>query len=42
MLSGEYLKDKYVFQERGSIHVKGKGEMTTYFLKERKQNESDK
>jgi class 3 adenylate cyclase len=38
----EYLKDKYVFQERGSIHVKGKGEMTTYFLKERKQNESDK
>jgi adenylate cyclase len=32
----ERLKDKYVFQERGSISVKGKGEMTTYFLKERK------
>jgi sensor domain CHASE-containing protein/class 3 adenylate cyclase len=32
----EHLKDKYVFQERGSISVKGKGEMTTYFLKERK------
>ncbi len=26
------LTQKYTFQERGSIDVKGKGEMTTYFL----------
>ncbi|MBW4679128.1 MAG: adenylate/guanylate cyclase domain-containing protein [Microcoleus vaginatus WJT46-NPBG5] len=26
------LKDRYQFEERGSIHVKGKGEMKTYFL----------
>ncbi|MBD1921638.1 hypothetical protein H6F77_11095 [Microcoleus sp. FACHB-831] len=30
------LQDKYIFQERGAIHVKGKGEMHTYFLKRRK------
>jgi len=33
----KHLKDKYVLQERGSIHIKGKGEMTTYFLQERKK-----
>ena len=32
------LKDKYLFEERGIIHVKGKGEMTTYLLKSRKFN----
>ncbi len=26
------LRDKYLFEERGVIQVKGKGEMTTYFL----------
>lgn len=29
----ELLKDRYVFQERGMIPVKGRGEMTTYLLK---------
>jgi len=28
----ERLKDKYVFQKRGAIQVKGKGEMVTYWL----------
>jgi class 3 adenylate cyclase len=28
----ELLKDKYVFQPRGTIEVKGKGEMVTYLL----------
>jgi len=28
----ELLKDKYYFEKRGVIQVKGKGEMTTYFL----------
>lgn len=28
----EYLKDKYVFEKRGAIYVKGKGEMITYWL----------
>lgn len=28
----ELLKDKYCFQDRGTIDVKGKGEMTTYLL----------
>lgn len=28
----QLLKDKYVFQHRGTIEVKGKGEMDTYFL----------
>lgn len=31
------VKDKYLFEERGTILIKGKGEMTTYFLKQ-KQN----
>lgn len=31
----ERLKDKYSFEERGTIDVKGKGEMTTYLLKSR-------
>ncbi len=29
------LKDKYIFEERGTITVKGKGEMMTYWLKEK-------
>jgi PAS domain S-box-containing protein len=29
----EQLQDKYVFEERGKITVKGKGEMITYWLK---------
>ncbi len=28
----ERLKDKYIFEERGIIDIKGKGEMLTYFL----------
>ena len=28
----ETLKDKYVLIKRGSIEIKGKGEMTTYWL----------
>ncbi len=28
----KYLRDKYVFEERGKIQIKGKGEMTTYLL----------
>ena len=28
----EQLKDKYTFERRGKIEVKGKGKMTTYFL----------
>jgi class 3 adenylate cyclase len=28
----ERLKDKYTFESRGKIEVKGKGKMTTYFL----------
>ncbi|KAJ3038478.1 hypothetical protein HDV00_000575 [Rhizophlyctis rosea] len=30
------LKDAYAFEERGAISVKGKGQMTTYWLKGRK------
>ena len=30
------LKDKYIFEERGIIEIKGKGEMFTYFLIARK------
>jgi len=29
----ELLKGKYLFQERGNIQIKGKGEMTTYLLR---------
>jgi adenylate cyclase len=32
----EQLRDRYLFEERGIISVKGKGEMTTYLLKGRK------
>ncbi len=28
----EYLKDKYLFEKRGAIFVKGRGEMITYWL----------
>ncbi len=28
----KYLKDRYLFEERGTIFVKGRGEMTTYWL----------
>lgn len=28
----QILKDEFVFEKRGEIHVKGKGKMTTYFL----------
>ncbi|NER96326.1 MAG: PAS domain S-box protein [Symploca sp. SIO1B1] len=32
----KYLRDKYLFEDRGQITVKGKGEMSTYFLVGRK------
>ena len=32
----ERLRDKYLFEERGVIQVKSKGEMTTYFLVEKR------
>ncbi|WP_228055927.1 adenylate/guanylate cyclase domain-containing protein [Lusitaniella coriacea] len=32
----ERLKDRYIFQERGEIFVKGKGMMMTYWLRDRK------
>ncbi|MCC3492684.1 MAG: PAS domain-containing protein [Microcoleus sp. PH2017_25_DOB_D_A] len=32
----ELLRDKYEFQERGLIEIKGKGEMRTYFMTGRK------
>jgi class 3 adenylate cyclase len=28
----QFLKEEYVFQERGKVFIKGKGEMTTYLL----------
>lgn len=34
------LKDKYLFEERGAIEVKGKGEMTAYLLQGRKSDSS--
>jgi class 3 adenylate cyclase len=32
------LKDKYLFEKRGKIAVKGKGEMTTYWLVGKQEN----
>jgi class 3 adenylate cyclase len=32
----ELLQDKYLFEERGAMHIKGKGEMIVYFLKGKK------
>ena len=32
----ERLREQYLWEKRGAIQVKGKGEMTTYFLKGRK------
>ncbi|MEG5171724.1 adenylate/guanylate cyclase domain-containing protein [Microcoleus sp. B3-D7] len=32
----DILQDKYIFESRGAIEVKGKGQMTTYLLKCRK------
>jgi class 3 adenylate cyclase len=32
----ERLRGKFLFEERGVLHVKGKGDMNTYFLKRRK------
>lgn len=32
----QYLKDKYLFEKRGTLLVKGRGEMITYWLKGRK------
>ena len=32
----EKLRDKYAFEARGTIEIKGKGPMMTYFLKGRK------
>ncbi len=34
----QLLRDKYLFEERGIIHIKGKGDMTTYLIKGRKDN----
>lgn len=34
----EQLKERYVFEERGAIAVKGKGEMITYWLKGKKRD----
>jgi hypothetical protein len=34
------LKNKYIFEQRGIIHVKGKGEMMTYWLKGRNPQSS--
>jgi len=36
----QHLQDNYVFQERGIIPVKGKGEMMTYFLTAKKRPDS--
>ena len=32
----EHLKEKYIFEKRGKIEVKGKGKMTTFLLTGRK------
>ena len=34
----ELLKDRYVFEERGAIAVKGKGDMIAYWLKAKKED----
>ena len=34
----ELLKDRYVFEERGALPVKGKGEMIAYWLKAKKED----
>ena len=34
----ELLKDRYIFEERGAIAVKGKGEMIAYWLKAKKDD----
>lgn len=39
--SYELLQEKYEFEERGSIEIKGKGEMQTYLLKGRKTSSDD-
>ncbi|MGC9502813.1 adenylate/guanylate cyclase domain-containing protein [Baaleninema sp.] len=38
----ELLKDNYIFEKRGTVTVKGKGEMSTYWLKGRKETKSIK
>ncbi|MGL5064862.1 MAG: adenylate/guanylate cyclase domain-containing protein, partial [Microcoleus sp.] len=35
----ELLKDKYLFEDRGSIEVKGRGLMRTYLLNEKNSGE---
>lgn len=32
----QYLQDKYLLEQRGMVHIKGKGEMLTYWLKSKK------
>jgi len=34
------LRQDYLLEKRGTIEVKGKGALTTYFLKERRPNDS--
>jgi class 3 adenylate cyclase len=34
----ELLKERYLFEERGAITIKGKGEMSAYWLKGKKDN----
>ena len=34
----ELLKDRYIFEERGAIAVKGKGDMIAYWLKAKKDD----